>query len=277
VSPDYFVALGIPLKGGRFFTEADGPERPAVIVNEMLAKMVWPGEDPIGRRIKWGIEASQSPWMTIVGVVGDVKQGSLDAPTIAQVYVPLSLLEPGQLSRSVNLVVRSDRDTASLIVDLRGALQHLDPTLPISKAQPLTEMIGESLRPQRFSMTVVTLFAIVALALAAIGIYGVLASLVRQRTHEIAIRRALGATGSSVIWMILRRTLVLIAAGIGFGVAGALGVTRVMASLLYEVRPTDATAFFGAALVLTLLALLATLAPAWRAIRVDPLVALKTE
>jgi ABC-type antimicrobial peptide transport system permease subunit len=215
--------------------------------------------------------------MTIVGVVGDVKQGSLDAPTIAQVYVPLSLLEPGQLSRSVNLVVRSDRDTASLIVDLRGALQHLDPTLPISKAQPLTEMIGESLRPQRFSMTVVTLFAIVALALAAIGIYGVLASLVRQRTHEIAIRRALGATGSSVIWMILRRTLVLIAAGIGFGVAGALGVTRVMASLLYEVRPTDATAFFGAALVLTLLALLATLAPAWRAIRVDPLVALKTE
>jgi predicted permease len=276
-SPDYFVALGIPLKGGRFFTEADGPERPAVIVNEMLAKMVWPGEDPIGRRIKWGIEASQSPWMTIVGVVGDVKQGSLDAPTIAQVYVPLSLLEPGQLSRSVNLVVRSDRDTASLIVDLRGALQHLDPTLPISKAQPLTEMIGESLRPQRFSMTVVTLFAIVALALAAIGIYGVLASLVRQRTHEIAIRRALGATGSSVIWMILRRTLVLIAAGIGFGVAGALGVTRVMASLLYEVRPTDATAFFGAALVLTLLALLATLAPAWRAIRVDPLVALKTE
>jgi len=126
-------------------------------------------------------------------------------------------------------------------------------------------------------MTVVTLFAAVALALAAVGIYGVLAGVVTRQTHEIAIRMALGATAPSVIWMILRRTLVLMAAGIGFGVAGALGITRVMASLLYEIRPTDAMAFFGAALVLTLLALLASLAPAWRAMRVDPLVALKAD
>jgi len=277
-SPDYFEALGIPLRRGRFFTEADGFKQPAVIINEMLAEMLWPGEDPIGRHIKWGIEASQSPWMTIVGVVGNVKQSTLDKPTIAQVYAPLSLLEPGGLlSRTVNLVVRSERDSESLIADLRGALQRLDPTLPISKAQPLSEMIGESLRPQRFSMTVVTLFAAVALALAAVGIYGVLAGVVTRQTHEIAIRMALGATAPSVIWMILRRTLVLMAAGIGFGVAGALGITRVMASLLYEIRPTDAMAFFGAALVLTLLALLASLAPAWRAMRVDPLVALKAD
>jgi putative ABC transport system permease protein len=275
-SPDYFEALGIPLKRGRFFTAADGFKQPAVIVNKMLAEMLWPGEDPIGRRIKWGIEASQTPWMTIVGVVGDVKQSALDVPTIAQVYLPLSLLEPGgSLSRTVNLVVRSDRDSASLIADLRGAVQRLDPTLPISKAQPLSEMIGESLRPQRFSMTVVGLFAAVALLLAAIGIYGVLAGLVTQQTHEIAIRIALGATARSVIWFVLRRTLVLVAAGMGFGVAGALAVTRVMASLLYEVRPTDAIAFFGAVLVLTLLALVASLAPAWRAMRVDPLAALK--
>lgn len=156
-------------------------------------------------------------------------------------------------------------------------MQQIDPSLPISKAQPLEEMIGESLRPRRFSMTVVTLFAAIALALAAIGIYGVLASLVSQRTREIAIRMALGASASGLIWMIFRRALVLMTAGIGFGVAGALGITRVMASLLYEVRPTDAIAFFAAAVVLTLLALLASLAPAWRAIRVDPVAALKTE
>lgn len=278
VSPGYFNALGIPLKRGRFFTNAEEQERPTVIVNAMLAEMIWPGEDPVGQRIKWGIEASQAPWMTIVGVVGDVKQSTLDEPAIAQVYVPLPLLEePGPLSRTVNLLVRSERDSTSLIADLRGALQRIDPALPISKAQPLEEIIGESLRPQRFSMTVVILFAAVALVLAAIGIYGVLASVVTQQTHEIAIRMALGATASGVMWMVLRRALVLMAVGIGLGIAGALGITHVMAGLLYEVRPTDAIAFLGAAVVLAVLALLASLAPAWRAIRVDPLVALRTE
>jgi len=276
VSGGYFDALGIPLKRGRSFTDVDGPRQPAVVVNEMLAEMLWPGENPLGRRIKWGIEASQSPWMTIVGVVGNVKQSTLDVPTVSQVYVPLSLLEPG-VDRTVNLVVRSERDSTSLITDLRHAVQRLDPALPISKVQPLEEMIDESLRRQRFSMTVVTLFAAVALILAAIGIYGVLASIVTQRAHEIAIRIALGATPPTVIWMILRRTLVLVMAGAGFGVAGALGVARVMASLLYEVRPTDAIAFVGAALVLTLLAVVASLVPAWRAMHLDPLVALKTE
>lgn len=277
-SQNYFDALGIPLIRGRAFTGADGPDRPAVIVNRMLAEMIWPGEDPIGRRIKWGIEASRSPWMTIVGVVGDVKQAALDEATIAQVYVPQTMLEePGSLSRNVNIVARSERDSASLIADLRRIVQQLDPSLPISKAQPLEAMIGESLRPRRFSMTVVTLFAAVALALAGIGIYGVLASIVSQQTREIAIRIALGATASGVIWMIFRRVLALMAAGVSIGVVGAWGITRVMSGLLYAVQPTDAIAFFGAAVILTLLALLASLAPAWRAIRVDPLVALKTE
>ncbi|HEY1339712.1 MAG TPA: ABC transporter permease [Bryobacteraceae bacterium] len=275
VSPGYFEALGIPLKRGRAFTEADGPERPGVIVNHMLAETFWPGEDPVGRRIKWGIEASRAPWMTIVGVVSDVKQGALEEPTIAQVYVPLRLME--SWSRTFNIVVRSERNSASLIADLRHAVQQIDPSLPVSKAEPLEEIIGESLRPRRFSMTLVTLFAAVALALAAIGIYGVLASLVSQQTRDIAIRMALGASASGVIWMVLRRALVLMAAGIGFGVVGALGITRVMAGLLFEVRPSDAIAFFGAAVVLTLFALLASLAPTWRAIRVDPVAALKAE
>jgi hypothetical protein len=186
-------------------------------------------------------------------------------------------LEPGGLSRTINIVVRSERDSSSLIADLRHAVQGLDASLPISKAQPLDEMIGESLRPRRFSMTVVLLFAAVALGLAAIGIYGVLAGIVTQQTREIAIRMALGATASGVIWMILRRALILMSAGIGIGVAGALATTRVMVGLLFEVRPTDAVAFFGATVLLALLALFASLAPAWRAIRVDPLVALKAE
>jgi ABC-type antimicrobial peptide transport system permease subunit len=164
-----------------------------------------------------------------------------------------------------------------LIADLRRAVQQIDPSLPISKAQPLEETIAESLRPRRFSMTVVTLFAAIALALAAIGIYGVLANLVSQQTREIAIRMALGASASGVIWMVFRRALVLMAAGIAFGIVGALGITRVMAGLLYEVRPTDAIAFFGAAVMLTLFAVLASLAPTWRALRVDPVAALKTE
>jgi putative ABC transport system permease protein len=276
-SPGYLEALGVPLKSGRFLREADGPEQPVVVVNEVLAKTAWPGEDPVGRRLKWGIEASQSPWMTVVGVVGDVKQSALEEPAIAQVYAPLALLEfPSPIARTVNVVARSDRDPEALIADLREVVRRLDPALPL-KAQPLGEMIRESLRPRRFSMTIVALFAVVALALAGIGIYGVLASIVTQQKHEIAIRIALGATGGTVIWMVLRRTLILMAAGVGFGTAGALGLTKVMASLLYEVRPTDGVAFFAAAVLLTLLALLASLAPAWRATRVSPLAALKSE
>jgi ABC-type antimicrobial peptide transport system permease subunit len=186
------------------------------------------------------------------------------------------LLEPGGY-HTVNLVVRSDRDSASLIADLRSVVERIDSELPISKAGPLEEMIGESLRPQRFSMTVVSLFAAVALALAAIGIYGALASMVRQQSREIAIRLALGASSSHVVWMISRHALALIAVGVCLGVAGALATTQVMAGLLYEVRPTDAMAFLGATLALTLLALLASLAPVWRAVRIDPLVALKAE
>ena len=274
-SPGYLEALGVPLKRGRRFTDADGPQQPAVIINQMLADLLWPGEDPVGRRIKWGIESSRSPWMTIVGVVGDVKQSALDEPTTVQVYAPLTLNEPW--SRVFNIVVRAERNSASLIADLRRAVQQIDPSLPISKAQPLEATIGESLRPRRFSMTVVTLFAAIALSLAAVGIYGVLASLVSQQTREIAIHMALGASASGVIWMVFRRALILMAGGIGCGLAGALAITRVMAGLLYEVRPTDAIAFFSAATVLTLFALLASLAPAWRAIRVDPIAALKAE
>jgi putative ABC transport system permease protein len=147
----------------------------------------------------------------------------------------------------------------------------------LSDAQPAVDVVADSVRPQRFSMTLVGLFAMVALALAAIGIYGVLANAVTQQTHEIGVRMALGARGTSVMWSVLRRALLLMAIGVAIGTAGALALTRVMAGLLYEVHPTDAATFAGSALLLALLAVAASLVPAWRATRVDPLVALRAD
>jgi putative ABC transport system permease protein len=222
--------------------------------------------------------------MTIVGVVGNVKQATLDRPTIAQAYEPFyQLADPIaantiiNLFRTVNLAVRSDREPDALVARVREEIQRLDPALPITHARTLTDLVGESVQPQRFSMTVVGLFAIVALALAAIGIYGVMANVVSQQTHEIGVRMALGARASAVTWSVLRRALVLMAIGVAIGTAGALALTRVMAGLLYEVRPTDAGTFAGAAVLLALLAVAASLIPAWRATRVDPLIALRAE
>jgi predicted permease len=281
----YLEALGIPLKHGRFFTDGDGRrgER-VVIINEMLATRLWPDQDPVGRQLKWGLESTPSPWLRVVGVVGDVKQAALDTPAIAQVYEPLYQLSDAAAAdtitgmfRTVNLVVRSSREADAAVASVRAEIQSLDPSLPLTKAEPLTGAIGESVRPQRFSMTVVGLFAMVALGLAAIGIYGVLASAVSQQAHEIGIRVALGASGASVIWAVLRRALVLMGIGVGIGLAGALALTRVMSGLLYDVRPTDAATFAVAALTLAAVALAAGLVPAWRATRVDPLVALRAD
>jgi predicted permease len=281
----YFEALGIPLKRGRFFADSDGAGgQRVVIINEMLAKRLWPDMDPIGRQIKWGGEVSQTPWMTVVGVVGDVKQSTLDTQTISQAYAPFVQTSDALagdtitgLWRTVQLVVRSTHEPESVIASTRAAIQRLDPALPLSKAGPLTDLVGESVKPQRFSMTVVSLFALVALGLAAIGIYGVLANAVSQQTHEIGVRMALGAGASSVLWSVLRRALMLMATGAAIGTAGALALTRVMAGLLYEVRPTDAVTFISSAVILAILALAASLVPAWRATRVDPLIALRTD
>ena len=280
VTGNYFEALGVPLKRGRFFTEADGRTRePIVIVSEMLAKRMWPDQDAVGRQLKWGIDESLSPWMTVVGVVGDVNQSALGSEVIPQTYEPLEQEADVAVNfyRRVNLVVRANGDPAALLSQIRGAVQRLDSELPLSDAMPAAEVLTESVKPQRFSMTVVGLFALVALGLAAIGIYGVLANTVAQQTHEIGVRMALGADARIVMWSVLRRALAMMAAGVAIGAAGAFGLTRVMAGLLYEVRPTDATTFAGSAVLLAFVAVIAGLVPAWRATRVDPLIALRAE
>ena len=276
----YFDALGIPLKRGRFFTDADraGSQR-AVIVNERLARLLWPDADPIGHQIRWGLNIPENPnpWITIVGVVADVKQAGLDTPAMAQAYVPLAQDDTGgPMLRTLNLIVRSNREATSVVADVRGAVQRLDASLPAT-VQTLNEMIGDSVKPQRFSMTVMMLFAGLALALAALGIYGVLANAVAQQTQEIGVRIALGATSGDVMWMVLQRALTLMGIGLVIGTAGALALTRTMAGLLFEVRATDAVSFLGAAGTLAVIALAASLVPAWRATRIDPIVALRTE
>ena len=282
----YFEALGIPLKRGRLFVDGDGVgsrERVAIL-SEMLARRLWPNEDPIGHQVKWGGPSSPTPWLRIVGVVGDIKQAGLASGTIGQIYVPYFQTVGDTTSgvilsffSSVHVVARSTRPEAAVVPQLQGALQQLDPDLPLPRARAVSDIIGESARPQRFSMTLVALFAGVALVLAAIGIYGVLANVVTQQTREIGVRVALGASRSTVLWMVLRRALRLMTSGLAIGTGGALAATRVMSGLLYEVRPTDAAAFAAAAVALAAVAMAASLVPAWRATRVDPLVALRAE
>jgi predicted permease len=282
----YFETLGIPLVSGRFFTDDDGaPGRePVVIVSEMLARRIWPGRDAVGRRIKWGIESSPQPWMTVVGVVGDIKQGALDSVIVPQAYEPLAQRVSDDLRRpilpffsEVNLVVRSETPPDATIGAVSAAMRRLDPDLALENMKPVPEIVDESVKAQRLSTATLAIFAALALALAGLGVYGVLANVVLQQTKEIGLRLALGATSSSVLWLVLRRALRLTAVGVALGLAGSFAVTRLMSGLLYEVKPTDALTFVGGAASLTALVLVAALAPAWRATRVDPIAALRME
>jgi predicted permease len=285
IAGDYFEALGMPVKRGRPFTDADTlATAPVVIVNELLARMLWGDRDPIGRQIKWGIDASSpAPWMTIVGVVGDAKQTALSDPTLPQVYMPLAqennsaFVVAGQFYRTVNLIARTSRELDGLVPDLRAAIHRVDPALPITSVEPLSDWLAASVAPQRFSTTIVLLFAAAALALAAIGICGVLLSAVSRHSHEIAVRIALGATTAGVVGMVLRRVASFAAIGIGLGIASSLAATRLMAGLLFEVDPTDAIAISAAAAAVAAACLVASLAPAWHAARIDPLVALRLD
>jgi putative ABC transport system permease protein len=277
VTPDYFRMLSIPLRAGRAFSahdDATGPE--VAIVNQEAARRFWPGADPLGEQIHVSVNLTsgeRSGQKTIVGVVGDVKYGGLDAAAQPEIYLPY---EQHRLD-AYTVVLRTSEDPLSLAPALRREVAALDPELPVADVQPMTALIGSSIAERRFTMLLLAAFAAVALVLAAIGIYGVLAYVVGQRTQEIGVRLAIGAAPRDVVAMILREGMVLAATGLACGLAGALAATRALASLIFGVTTTDPITFAAVGVTLGGVALLASYVPARGAARVDPMAALRTD
>jgi len=272
-SPGFFATLGVPLLRGRDFTERDGEHGPdVVIINNTLARKYFPGEDPLGRRILY----APVP-MTIVGVVGDVRQAGLDEAPLAEMYFPYGLNEAVGFLGDAVLVLRTAGPPESLAVPLRGALKKVDPTLPLYDVLTMREVIDKSLAGRRLNLWLLGFFAAVALVLAATGLYGVISYLVAQRTREIGVRMALGAQKRDVQGLVLRQAALLAGFGIFLGLAGALAFTRVLDSLLYGVSARDPLTFAALAALLAAVALLASWLPARRAARVNPMVAIRAE
>jgi len=276
VSPDYFRALGIPLIRGRFFSEHDtGEAPPVVIISESMARRYFPGEDPIGRRLKAsGPDLHDTPFMEIVGVVGGVRYTGLDDNAADAYYQPYAQT---LYYRRTNLVIRSNGPAAALAPTLRREIRALDPDAVISDVITMEEALGASVVGPRFRTFLVGGFALCALLLAAIGIYGVIAYSVAQRTQEIGIRMALGARRSNVVGQVVAQGLRLALAGTVLGIAGALVATRLLSSLLFSVKATDALTFAVGPLILIAVAMLASFLPACRAAMVDPVIALRHE
>jgi predicted permease len=272
---DYLQTMGIPLLQGRYFTEQDGPKTTHVlIVSESLAEKYWSGQNPLGKRLKWGPPESTDPWLTVVGIVGNVKQGPLETATDTHTYEPYAQLG---VPFSLRVAVRGQGDPARLAANVRAVVWSLDRQLALGSVRTMDEVISRSTASRRFSLVLLGAFAALALVLAAIGIYAVLAYSVARRTHEIGVRMALGARTGDVVRLVLGQGLRLTAIGIVFGVAGALVLTRFLQSLLYEVQPTDPPTFVGALLMLVGVSVAAGYLPARRAVRVDPMVALRYE
>jgi len=271
---NYFKAMEIPLKRGRHFTEQDNEAAPQiVIVGESLVRRFFPGEDPIGKRIRPGDADSQAPWASVVGVVADVKHSGLDAQPRPQIYFPYTQKLWGHMT----IVVRSFSEPRALADNLRDAVWAIDKDQPVTDVKTLEQYMDDSVSQKRFSMLLLASFGVVALMLAAVGIYGVMSYLVTQRKHEVGIRMALGAQARDVLGLILWQGLKLILAGITFGLAAAFALTRLLSSLLFGVSSTDAVTFVSVSLLLTAVALVACFIPARRATKVDPLVALRYE
>jgi putative ABC transport system permease protein len=274
-SAGYFETLGIPLKRGKTFDARDGRPgtAPVVIVNETLAERHWPGQDPLGRRLKLGDASSTGPWLTVVGVVGDVRQRSLDDPVRQGMYVPHAQLP----TRGFTVVIRTDMEPLALVDSMRRTIHDLDRNLPIWDIFTMDRVVVRSLWQPRLFSWVFGFFGLVALVLAVVGVYGVVSYSVAQRTREIGIRMALGAGRGQIQAMVLSQGLRATAIGIGIGLVCAMAVTRVMGALLYGVSPTDPATLGLVTLVMISTALVACLIPTRRATKVDPLVALRYE
>jgi putative ABC transport system permease protein len=264
--------MGISLLRGRLFTEQDKKDAPRVaVINETMAKKFFPGEDPIGK----GINVTNGPerFREIVGIVSDVKQYGLDKATPTQTYEPF-LQEPFS---GMTLIVRTEGDPTAMNASIRSQVLSIDKDQPVSRIRTLEQIVYESVAKQRFSMLLLGVFGVVALILAAVGLYGVMSYAVTQRTHEIGIRMALGAQQKDVIRLVVGQGMVLALIGVVIGLVAAFALTRVMATLLFNVSATDPLTFLAIPALLTMVALAASLVPARRAMRVDPMIALRYE
>jgi putative ABC transport system permease protein len=276
VEPGYFSTVGIPLMKGRDFTAADDLKTtPAVIINQTFARRFFPSQDPIGKRIKPGISNGYkaSPMREVVGVVGDVRQYGLASAPGPEVYVPLAQSPLG----SVNFVVRTAVDPLTMVGTIRQEMGEMDKNLPIYGVKTFNQYLGEGFVQPRFLSLLLGLFAALALALAAIGLYGLVSYCASQRTHEIGIRLALGAEKRDVLRLVVGQGLKLTLMGVVTGTVGALALTRFLSSLLYGVKPTDLPTFLAVTLILIAVALVASYIPARRATNVEPIVALRYE
>lgn len=273
ITPGYFQTMGTRLIRGRWFSRDDNESSPKVaIVNESLARRFWPNENPIGKRIRTGFDGKES--VPIVGVVADVKEQALDSPTHLEMYRPY---EQAPYASSMILMVRTESDPAALASAIRNEVWTVDKDVPVADVQLLTQVVYESLAARRSTMLLLAAFAGLALLLGVVGIYGVVTYAVSQRTHEIGIRMALGAQLSDVLKLVIRNAMAMVLVGVAIGLLGAVALTRLMSTLLFEVRPVDATTYVAMSVLLVAVGLLACYIPARRATKVDPLVALRYE
>ncbi len=272
VTPEYFHLLGMTLLRGRLFQDEDTDKQPQVaVINEAMAKTYWPGQDPLGKHLKLG--SSETSWTTVIGIVANAHTESLQEATPPQLYASLYQRNEKHLA----IFLRGNLDPAAVPTEVREQVQAVNPEIPVFAAETLNDAVSASLSVRRFSMEVIALFALSALLLTALGIYGVISYIVSERTHEIGIYFALGAQQGKIMKMVLRQGLSLAIVGTAVGLAGALMVSYLMAGLLYGVRPVDPVIFVSVTSVLAIVAFAACYVPARRAVRVDPIVALRYE
>jgi putative ABC transport system permease protein len=272
VTPDYFKVMEIPLRRGRLFTAADraGAE-PVLIVGEQTARTLWAGADPIGQHVRIG--GMDGPWRTVVGIVGDVRHRELAASPTMQMYTPQAQVTDSFLT----IVIRTGGDAGSLTTAVRQAIRSVAPDLPLYETAQLRELVGRSVGPRRFVMVLLELFGAAALLMTAVGVYGVVSYSVAERTHEIGIRTALGATRRDIVRLVMAANVRVVSAGLAAGGVMALAANRLLEGSLYGVSGTDPASFGAAAAILLVVAAIAQAVPVARATRVDPLVALRQD
>jgi putative ABC transport system permease protein len=278
ISAGYLSTMGIGVLRGRDFNGADAAGAPGVVlVTESMARRLWPGEEAVGQLISLEDRPSASDWLTVVGVVADVRQTGIKDEFDPAVYQPYQQVKRPFFLRQMTFVVRTAGDPRRIAAAMRTTLGSIDPSLAPQSMASMESLIAGTIAEPRFQTRLLVVFSVLALLLAAIGVYGVLAASVADRRREIGIRIALGASRTALVWTVLQRVLIMTMCGVTLGLAGAFALTRVLTQMLFEITPTDATAFFGAGTLLVAAALIASLVPARRASAVDPVSVLRAE